>query len=100
MRLVDFGHGGGAQRTPRADLDEQAPTAGRKPGGLVTEILEDAVTDETPRELLQQRLRAEGRLVEIEVSDDAPSFEKVREMLRGDAGKAVLEALEEDRAGR
>ena len=57
------------------------------------------MTGETPRELLQQRLQAEGRLVEIEVSDDAPSFEKVREMLRGDAGKAVLEALEEDRAG-
>ena len=64
---------------------------------LVSEILDQAVPDETPRERLRRRLKAEGRLVEIPVPENPPSLKEVLEMLRGDAGKAVLEALEEDR---
>ncbi len=68
---------------------------------LVTAILEEAVPDESPRERFRRRLKAEGRLVEIEVSKEPTlSLDQVREMLRGDAGKAILEALEEDRADR
>ncbi len=83
-----------------ARLKTRARDEGRSVNGLVTEILEGALPDETPRERLRRRLKAEGRLVELEVPENAPSLEEVREMLRGDAGKAVLEALEEDRAGR
>jgi hypothetical protein len=68
---------------------------------LVTGILEAAVPDESPRERFRRRLKTEGRLVEIEVSNEPTlSLDQVREMLRGDAGKAILEALEEDRADR
>lgn len=83
-----------------ARLKRRARDEGRSVNGLVTEILEDAVPNETPRERLRRRLKAEGRLVELEIPENAPSFEEVREMLRGEAGKAVLEALEEDRADR
>ena len=67
---------------------------------LVSEILEHAVPDESPRERLRRRLRAEGRLTEIPVPDNPPSRDEVIAMLRGDAGRAFLEALEEDRKKR
>ena len=66
----------------------------------VSEILEHAVPDESPRERLRRRLRAEGRLTEIPVPDNPPSRDEVIAMLRGDAGRAFLEALEEDRKKR
>jgi plasmid stability protein len=78
-------------------LKDRARDEGRSMNTLVSEILEEAVPDESPRERLRRRLRAEGRLVEIRVPETPPSLEEVLEMLRGDAGKAVLEALEEDR---
>jgi plasmid stability protein len=78
-------------------LKERARDQGRSVNALVTEILEEAVPDETPKERLRRRLRAEGRLAEFPVPENPPSFEEVRAMLRGDAGKAILEALEEDR---
>lgn len=84
--------------TLHARLKERARDQGRSVNTLVTEILAEAVPDESPRDRLRRRLRAEGRLVEIEAPENAPSLEEVRELLRGDAGKAVLEALEEDRA--
>ncbi len=80
-----------------ARLKQRARDQGRSVNALVTDILEEAVPDVTPRERLRRRLRAEGRLREFPVPDDAPSIEEVREMLRGDAGKAFLEAIEEDR---
>jgi plasmid stability protein len=83
--------------TLHARLKQRARDEGRSVNALVTEILEQAVPDETPRERLRRRLKAEGRLVEIPAPEDPPSLEEVRAMLRGDAGKAVLEALEEDR---
>lgn len=83
-----------------ARLKERAREEGRSMNAVVTAILEEAVPDETARERLRRRLRAEGRLVEIEIPGDAPSLEEVREMLRGDTGRAVLAALEEDRAAR
>ena len=51
-------------------------------------------------ERLRRRLRAEGRLTEIPVPDNPPSRDEVIAMLRGDAGRAFLEALEEDRKKR
>lgn len=83
-----------------ARLKARARDEGLSMNTLVTGILEEAVPEESPRERLRRRLRAEGRLVEIEVPANPPSLEEVREMLRGDAGRAVLEALEEDRAKR
>jgi hypothetical protein len=80
-----------------ARLKARAHDERRSMNALVTEILEEAVPVETPRERLRRRLKAEGRLVEIEAPESAPTLEEVRAMLRGDAGKAILEALEEDR---
>lgn len=81
-------------------LKDRARDERRSVNSLVSEILEQAVPDETPQERLRRRLRAEGRLVEIPVPENPPSREEVLELLRGDAGRAVLEALEEDRARR
>ena len=81
-------------------LKERARDQRRSMNALVTEILEQAVPDETPRERLRRRLKAEGRLVEVPVPENPPSIEEVLEMLRGDAGRVMLEALEEDRKRR
>ena len=79
-------------------LKERARDERRSMNAVVTEILEDAVPDETPRERLRRRLRAEGRLAEFPApAEPTLTLDQVRELLRGDAGKAVLEALEEDR---
>ena len=67
---------------------------------VVIEILERALPDESPRERVRRRLDESGLLVEIEAPRDAPSFDSVRAMLRGEVGRAVLEALAEDRAER
>ncbi len=84
-----------------ARLKARARDEGRSLNALVTAILEEAVPDESPRERFRRRLRAQGRLVEIEVPEEPTlSLDEVREMLRGDAGKAILEALAEDRADR
>jgi plasmid stability protein len=83
-----------------ARLKARARDEGRSVNKLVTGILEQAVPDESPREHLRRRLRADGRLVELDVPSNAPSREEVVEMLRGDAGRAVLEAFEEDRKRR
>jgi plasmid stability protein len=83
-----------------ARLKQRARDQGRSVNALVTEILEEAVPDESPRERLRRRLRAEGRLREFPVQDNPPSREDVIAMLRGDAGRALLEELEEDRAKR
>ncbi len=83
-----------------ARLKERARHEGRSMNALVTEILERALPDESPRERLRRRLEGAGLLAEIEPSRDVPSLEEVRSMLRGDAGRAVLEALAEDRADR
>lgn len=81
-------------------LKERARDQHRSVNALVTEILEEAVPDESPRERLRRRLREKGMLREIEAPENPPTLAEVREMLRGDAGRAVLEALEEDRADR
>lgn len=78
-------------------LKERAREEGRSLNALVTQILEEAVPDESPRARLRRRLRAEGRLRDFPIPENPPSLEEVREMLRGDAGKAFLEALDEDR---
>lgn len=83
-----------------ARLKDRARDQGRSVNTLVTEILAEAVPDESPRERFRRRLKEKGMLREIEAPEDAPSLEEVREMLRGEAGKAVLQALEEDRADR
>jgi plasmid stability protein len=83
-----------------ARLKERARDQGRSVNSLVTAILEDAVPDESPRERLRRRLRERGMLVELHASEPTLTRDEVREMLRGDAGKAFLEALEEGRADR
>jgi hypothetical protein len=84
-----------------ARLKARARDERRSVNALVTGILEEAVPDESPRERFRRRLKAEGRLVEIKVSKEPTlSRDEVRELLRGDAGKAILDALEEDRADR
>lgn len=83
-----------------ARLKARAHDEGRSVNRLVTSILEEAVPDESPRERLRRRLRAAGRLVEIEVPPNALSHEEVLAVLRGDAGRAVLESFEEDRKKR
>lgn len=81
-------------------LKARARDQGRSVNKLVTQILEDAVPDETPRERFRQRLKERGMLVELDVPEPMLTRAEVREMLRGEAGKAVLEALEEDRSDR
>jgi plasmid stability protein len=81
-------------------LKERARDQGRSVNALVTTILEEAVPDESPRERLRRRLRERGMLVELHAPEPTLTRDEVREMLRGDAGRAVLEALEEDRADR
>ena len=83
-----------------ARLKARARDERRSVNALVTELLESAVPEENPRERLRRRLRAEGRLVEIDVHESTVSREDAIELLRGDAGRAVLEALAEDRARR
>jgi len=78
-------------------LKERARDQNRSVNSLVTAILENAVPDETPRERYRRRLRTEGRLREFPAPEPTLTREQVLELLRGDAGKAVLEALEEDR---
>jgi len=53
-----------------------------------------------PRERLSRRLHQAGLLAEIEAPPDAPTLDEVRALLRGDAGRAVLDALADDRADR
>ena len=83
-----------------ARLKRRSRDEGRSVNALVTEILERAVPDESPNERLRRRLQEAGLLAQIEAPADAPAPDEVREMLRGDAGRAVLDALAEDRADR
>jgi len=81
-------------------LKERAHDQRRSVNALVTQILEEAVPGETPRERLRRRLKERGMLVELDVPEPTLTRAEVREMLRGEAGKAFLEALEEGRADR
>ncbi len=81
-------------------LKERARDQRRSVNALVTEVLEDAVPNESPRARFRRRLKERGMLVELDVPEPTLTRAEVREMLRGEAGKAVLEALEEDRADR
>jgi plasmid stability protein len=83
-----------------ARLKARARDEGRSVNKLVAGILDEAVPVESPRERLRRRLRADGRLIELDVSPHAPRREEVVEMLRGEAGRAVLEAFEDDRKRR
>ena len=83
-----------------ARLKRRAHDEGRSVNALVTEILERAVPDESPGERLRRRLREAGLLAEIQAPPNAPAADEVRAMLRGKAGRAVLDALAEDRADR
>lgn len=83
-----------------ARLKAIARAEGRSLNAVVTDALEDRAERFSARDAFRARLREAGKLVEIEVPENAPPLEEVRKMLRGDAGRAVLEALEEDRADR
>ncbi len=83
-----------------ARLKARAGDQGRSMNALVTEILEQWVPDESPRARLRRRLKERGMLVELDVPEPTLTRAEVREMLRGEAGKAFLEALEGGRADR
>lgn len=81
-------------------LKARAEDEGRSVNSLVTEILDAAVSKESPRDRLRRRLAAEGRLyVPPRPKGPVPSRDEVVASLRG-AGTAVIEALEEDRNRR
>lgn len=67
---------------------------------LVTEALESAAPELSAREQVRRRMRAAGMLVEPPPPEDVPTMGEVLELTRGDAGRAILEALEADRSSR
>lgn len=84
-----------------ARLKERARLEGRSLNALVTEALEEAAPELSPRERFRERLRAAGRLYEPPPpTEPVLSRDEVLELTRGDAGRAILEALEADRASR
>lgn len=84
-----------------ARLKARAQAEGRSMNALVNEALEDAAPELSRREQLRERLRTAGRLVEPPAPEGpVPTMDEVLELTRGDAGRAILEALEADRASR
>lgn len=83
-----------------ARLKARARAEGRSLNALVTEVLAAAVERDDSHARLRARLAAEGMLVVPPRPSHVPSMEEVLEMLRGEAGRAVLDALEEDRRKR
>lgn len=83
-----------------ARLKARARDERRSVNALVTEILERSLPAATPRDRLRRRLRAEGRLVALGAPSHPPSRQEAIEMLKGDAGRALLAALDEDRGRR
>ncbi len=67
---------------------------------IVTAILEQAIRPESERERYRERLRAEGRLYEPPAPPGpVPSRDEAIDGMRG-LGRAVIEALEAERASR
>ena len=81
-------------------LKERARDEGRSVNALVIDILDEAVPDESARARFRRRLKERGMLVEVDVPEATLTRDEVREILRGEAGKAVLKALDEGRADR
>lgn len=80
-----------------ARLKERAKIEGRSLNALVTQALEEAAPDLSPREQLRERLRAAGRLVEPpRPTGLVLSRDEVIARTRG-AGQALIDALEADR---
>lgn len=79
-------------------LKARAQAEGRSVNALVTELLEDAAPELSAREQVRARMLAAGALVVPPPPEgDVPTMEEVLELTRGDAGRAILEALEADR---
>lgn len=84
-----------------ARLKARAAADGRSVNSLVEEVLKREVPTLSRREQLRQRMRELGVLAEVpEPTGPVMSRDEVIESLRGDAGKAFLDALEDDRADR
>lgn len=82
-------------------LKARAQTEGRSVNALVTEVLEAAVPELDMRAQVRARMVAAGALVVSPPLDgDVPTMEEVLALTRGDAGRAILEALEADRNSR
>lgn len=82
-------------------LKARAQAEGRSVNALVTEALEAAVPELSAREQLRKRMRAAGMLVELPPPEgEVPTMEEVLELTRGSAGRAILDALEAERAAR
>ncbi len=83
-----------------ARLKERARLEGRSLNALVTEALEGAAPELSPREAFRERLRAAGVLYEPPAPPTpALSRDEAIARTRG-AGRAVLDALEADRGPR
>lgn len=81
-------------------LKARAAEEGRSVNSLVTDLLENAVSQSSPRARVRARLRALGLDVVVpRPRGRVPSLEEAIESTRG-AGRAASEALEEDRNHR
>ncbi|MCP9486603.1 MAG: toxin-antitoxin system HicB family antitoxin [Gaiellaceae bacterium MAG52_C11] len=84
-----------------ARLKARAQLEKRSLNALVTEALETAAPELSAREQVRARMLAAGVLVVPPApAGDVPTMDEVLELTRGDAGRAIIEALEAERAAR
>ena len=82
-------------------LKARAAAERRSVNSLVRELLEREVPARTRKEQFRARVEAAGLLAEVPPpAKRPPSRDQVMKWLRGDAGRAVIEALEADRTHR
>lgn len=83
-----------------ARLKARAHAEGRSVNALVTEVLETATPELSERELLRERIRAAGMLVEPPPPEGhVPTLDEAIALTRG-AGRVASAAIEADRAAR
>ncbi|MBU6423793.1 MAG: toxin-antitoxin system HicB family antitoxin [Chloroflexota bacterium] len=82
-------------------LKERAAVQRRSMNSLVTDLLERGLEADDRHGRLRARMRELGVLVELpRPRGRVPPRDEVRRLLRGDAGRALVEALEEARGER
>jgi len=80
-------------------LKERAAAEGRSLNALVNDALREALAKDDERARIDARIRAAGLLVRPRRPRKVPPLDKVIAATKG-AGRAVSEALEEDRRAR
>lgn len=84
-----------------ARLKARAAADGRSVNSLVREVLERELPVLNRQEQLRARMKELGVLAEVPTSaTPVLSLDEAIELMRGDAGRAVIEALEADRDHR